>query len=142
MAAPMPALPPAAPPLCPCCARAAVVYRTTARLSIAIRVIFIFIRFDLHCASLVSVSSSCKKPFLPSGILVQQMSYIQTKRERNRIQIVVNATCVSQFGVEIRRQAGIHPGGEAIVARNVGRTSRLLANLKITTMRQWLLHLD
>src|SRR5260370_30106050 len=46
VAAPIPVPPPAAPPLCPCCARAAVAYSATARLSIVIRVSFI--RVCLH----------------------------------------------------------------------------------------------
>src|SRR6266852_1744010 len=105
MAAPIPVPPPAAPlpaaPLCPCCARAAVAYKTTARLSMAIRVIFI--RVSLHELILHRPQRSALLVFTPAD----QASYIETKRKRNRIQIVMNAARVTELSIDIGIETGV-----------------------------------
>jgi hypothetical protein len=66
--------------------------------------------------------------------VADQASYVETKRKRNRIRIVMNAARVAEFSIDIGIRTNVQPCREAVVACYVCRASGLLAGLKTAPM--------
>src|SRR5712692_9250273 len=108
----------------PCCANAVSEKTTTASVSSHACAYFMKVtslRFPIAAMlrrDLVTATPAC------------QVSDVDAYTEGNRIQIVVNTASVSQLEIKIRRGVGIDPGGEAVIARQVGAARGLLVVLE------------
>src|SRR6266436_7725173 len=112
----------------PCCANAASEKTTTATVSSHACAYFMKVtslRFPLGAmlrGDLVTTAPAC------------QVSDVDADTEGNRIQIVANTVRVSQLQIEVRSGVGIDPGGEAVIARQVGAARGLLIVLERVTV--------